>query len=1018
MKMSSITRVLLLLLMPGFVGVSLDGQSPGSPGGAAVKSLKDEMRMPWSRNDERYIRRWLVIGAFPSALETDCLNEHGGESGIQPVDSMTHRRPDGTTIKWHVLESWGDVANLLDAVEGPKETGVAYAFARIARPKDGKALLSVGSDEGVRLWVNGKLVLDRQGERSTTPDEDQVEVDLSSGDNNLLVKVSQTWGPWTFCLRVLEPGAALTRKVEIGPSVVRMEPGELSIKTDIGSERADLEPVQVEVVGPGGKAFFSKTASRGAVLAIDGRNWPDGPYEVRCTTSTLTGRLYATHLPWYKGDALLLARELATAAAQADPAKPEGFTLKMLADLVQDRLGLKPDEARGNPWWKIHSPLMEFQEIKLEAGGESARVRPHGFVRLAYRDDVDGSPQFCRAYLPAGYDPARKWPLVLQLHGYNGANPPYVRWWSVDSRHPGIATEYAQHQQVIYLEPHGRGNTSYQGLGDNDILRVMALAKERFSVDEDRIYVTGDSMGGWGTWNVGTRHPDLFAAIAPVYGGADYHAQLSEEHLGRLSPVERFQLEKQSSFALADGLLNLPIFIHHGDVDRSVNVDYSRWAVRLLSRWGYDVRYREIPGRGHEALDVMDDIIEWFLQHRRNPDPRHVRIRSAELRYGTAYWARIEQASDPMDFMVVDTEVVGPNVVRLDTQNVLEIVLSPSAALVDRSKPLKVIWNGSAQNVEFKEGLARLRAAGHLVGQMRKSPELPGTIADFTTTPFAVVIGTASRDPEMVEMCRAKADAFIRYWRQWQNQEPRVFKDSDLKDSEAARYSLLLIGGPEANLVTARLAGRLPLKILSNRVIIGEESFEVADAAVQVIYPNPLDSSRYVLISAGTSADGMYFLDPNPRDSGDWDFVVLDGRVPSKGQQVGAEKLRVVSGVFGPDWMVKDHLVVRGDVEARAVSRLLRRPRVGRGVDPSGFSAYAGRYQIEGGPLITVTTEGDRLMASVPGDPTIELFPESESDFFIKEANVRLSFQKDAAGKVSGLVGEQNGREFQARRLE
>ncbi len=111
--------------------------------------------------------------------------------------------------------------------------------------------------------------------------------------------------------------------------------------------------------------------------------------------------------------------------------------------MVEDRLGGKLGEASGNPWWKIHSPLMEYDELMLERSGQTGRIRPYGFVRLAYRDEVDGSPQFCRAYLPAGYDPAKKWPLVVQIHGYNGANPVYVRWWSADQRHADVDTEFS-----------------------------------------------------------------------------------------------------------------------------------------------------------------------------------------------------------------------------------------------------------------------------------------------------------------------------------------------------------------------------------------------------------------------------------------------------------------------------------------------------------------------------------------------------------------------------------------------
>ena len=62
-----------------------------------------------------------------------------------------------------------------------------------------------------------------------------------------------------------------------------------------------------------------------------------------------------------------------------------------------------------------------------------------------------------------------------------------------------------------------------------------------------------------------------------------------------------------------------------------MNVEYSRWAVKMLQRWGYDVRYHELPGRGHEDMKVQPGIWEWLLQHRREAHPRRVRVRAADL---------------------------------------------------------------------------------------------------------------------------------------------------------------------------------------------------------------------------------------------------------------------------------------------------------------------------------------------------------------------------------------------------
>ena len=971
--------------------------------------------MPWQRGERNFLRLWLVARPFPCGLETDCLSGQGGEAGTRATDGLEQKRADGTSVKWHSQKSWGDVV-AFDDLTGSKDGAVAYAFTKVSRSKSGKALLLAGSEEGIRVWLNGKQVLAKDGLRSLTPDEDQVEVDMNAGENTLLVKVSAAR---SFSARVLEPGTVVARKAEIGPSIVKLLPDGFTLKTDVGAERTGPEAVKIEVIQPGGKVVLSTRASRGASMAVDAKNWPDGPYEVRCSTRTFTGLLHVTHLPWYKGDSLIKARELAATAAAADGSKPEGFTLKMLAELVEDRLGSKLSEAKGNPWVKIHSPLMEYDEMMLERKGQTGRIRPDGFVRLAYRDEVDGSPQYCRAYLPADYDTAKKWPLVIQMHGYNPANPVYVRWWAADSRYPGIDAEFSNHQGVIYMEPHGRGNAQYLGMGDSDVVHAIAEAKRLFSVDEDRVYLTGDSMGGWGTWEISSRHPDLFAAIAPVFGGSDYHSRMSEEELAKLSPLDRFSQEKESTWAMAEGLLNVPIFVHHGDADQSVNVEYSRWAGRLLQRWGYDVRYHEFPGRSHEALESQNGnmSIEWFLQHRRNPNPRHVRIRSAELRNASAYWAHVLQAASPLAFMVVDAEVVDRNVIRLDTENVLDLALSPSAALVDPAKPVTVVWNGSAQEMRLQNGELRLTDILYKPVSLHKNNRLPGSTTDFTATPFAIVTGTVSKDPEMVAMCRKKAEAFIATWRDWQKQQPRVFQDTEMKDADMAKYSLLLVGGPEANRVTAQLAARLPLQIAADRVTIDGKGFPVKDAAVQMIYPNPLNPERYVWIVAGTSADGMYFSDPNPQRLSDWEYSIVDGRIPGYKQSASSLDTRVVSGMFDYNWRFSDSLARPGDAEIRAKGRQMHRPKTNLAVDPKVWETYAGRYQIEKGPLIELFQEGKRLMMKLQGQSEAdELLPESETEYDIPKYGVWMSFVRDASGKVTGFTGYQDGN-FEAKKL-
>jgi dienelactone hydrolase len=963
----------------------------------SAAGLKDEMRQPWQRGNTDYLRRWLVLGPLDCDLPTDCLQ---GEAGARPADGTEQKVARGEAAKWRRTDSWDDTVDFGDGKDGQ----VAYAFATIAREKAGKARVSIGSDDGVRVWLNGKLILSRDARRAILPDEDSLDVDFQAGDNALLVKVEATS---RAAVRVLEAGATLARHYEIGPSLIEMQPEMFTVRTDATKERAGAAPVRIEVLRPGGEVRFTKSAPRGDLVVVDAKGWPDGPYEIRASTVNARGLRYTTWLPWFKGDALAKARELAKEAAAADATQPAGFTLRMLLEMVEDRLGMKLAEAKGNPWTKIHSPLMEFDELMLERTGQAGRVRPGGFVRLAWRDETDDTPQYCRAYLPVAYDAAKKWPTILQLHGFNPANPPYVRWWSADSRYSG-GSEFSGNREFIYIEPHGRGNTQYNSFGNADVISCLNEAKKLFAVDENRVYLTGDSMGGWGTWNVATRHPHLFAAIAPVFGGVDYHSEMSDEELAQLTPIERFLKERDSSWAPAESLNNLPIFVHHGDIDAAVNVEFSRWGVRMLQRWGYDVRYKEYPGKGHEALAWNGSLMsgEFFLQRERDANPRQVRIRSAELRHAQAYWVRVEQRGRPLEFMLVDAEVVDRNVIRLDTQNVVDVVLSP-AALVDASRPVSVVWNGVARDLRLANGELRLTDASYAPATLRKTRTLPGSTNDFFNTPFAVVVGTSSKDARTREIVRMRAEEFANAWKEWQKYPPRYFLDTEISDADIAKYSLILVGGADANRVTAQLSPKLPLKIRGDTITIGDaragKTYTAPNAGVQLIYPNPRNAARYVWISAGTSAYGLGHAAPNPFQIGEWDFFIEDGHLPPFKKQLPRERTRVVSGMFDQNWRFDSAFVLAGDSKVRADGRRMGMPS-GAKAAPGLMAELAGDYQLNPGPLVNVTTRDGKLFASVgPQEGELELI--EGLSFYVPRFLGWVTFERDASGKIAAFKG-------------
>ena len=142
------------------------------------------------------------------------------------------------------------------------------------------------------------------------------------------------------------------------------------------------------------------------------------------------------------------------------------------------------------------------------------------------------------------------------------------------------------------------------------------------------------------------------------------------------------------------------------------------------------------------------------------------------------------------------------------------------------------------------------------------------------TTPFAVVIGTSSKDPEMARQLRAKADGFIAAWTDWQKFAPRVFEDGKITDADIARYSLLLFGGADANSVTAKLAAKLPLRLSKDRVMLDGQAVAGANALVQLVYPNPRNADRYVWLVAANSPDALLGTSVTPYNLTEWDWTI------------------------------------------------------------------------------------------------------------------------------------------------
>jgi predicted peptidase len=196
-------------------------------------------------------------------------------------------------------------------------------------------------------------------------------------------------------------------------------------------------------------------------------------------------------------------------------------------------------------------------------------------------------------YLPESYDPDKDktWPLLVFLHG-SGERGNDIEKIKVHG--PPKLIEAGQHFPFIVLSPQCPDKRDW------DAETIYALVKNiagRYMVDENRIYVTGLSMGGWATWDLAMAYPGYFAAIAPVCG-----------RINRNYPRR------------ADELKSMPVWAFHGAADDVVPVTDAAKMIRLLQDAGGNARITIYPGANHDSWTETynnPELYEWLLKQSR-----------------------------------------------------------------------------------------------------------------------------------------------------------------------------------------------------------------------------------------------------------------------------------------------------------------------------------------------------------------------------------------------------------------
>jgi len=163
-----------------------------------------------SLKPDEFMTKWLVLGpisVFEGQPEPGNPDAQKKSFDAAPF-SLEHFQPKtvvvGNEYTWTVLRSESNLVDLV-GVFGPKEYVAAYAWAQIDMPQEGRVVLGVGSDDAVKVWLNGELVHENWTQRAASPDSDVVPVTFKKGPNQLVLKIQNGHGDWGFACRLMSP---------------------------------------------------------------------------------------------------------------------------------------------------------------------------------------------------------------------------------------------------------------------------------------------------------------------------------------------------------------------------------------------------------------------------------------------------------------------------------------------------------------------------------------------------------------------------------------------------------------------------------------------------------------------------------------------------------------------------------------------------------------------------------------------------------------------------------------------
>lgn len=563
-----------------------------------------------------------------------------------------------------------------------------------------------------------------------------------------------------------------------------------------------------------------------------------------------------------------------------------------------------------------------LQRAEAFKSGQTPWTKQKGLVVRGYRSKIDGSVQPYGMVIPEEYAgaPSR---LDIWCHG-RGETLSELAF--VDQRRKQVGQ--ISPKGSLVLHPYGRYCCANKFAGDIDLLEAIDHANKFYAIDEDRVIVRGFSMGGAAAWQFAVNYAEKWCAANPGAGFSETPEFLGGFQNEDVSGAPWYQKKLWHWYNATDNALNLencPTVAYSGEIDKQKQAaDAMEHALR-----GEHVDLLHIigPQTGHkihpDSLIEIEKRLASIAAIGRDRSPREVHLSTWFLRYNRMHWIVADSLQEHWERGRIHARITGQSEVTIKLQNItaftidmpsghcpLSLLVKPTVIIdgqtlevtrpkVDRS------WRVHFQlkNSKWSQSLGIELEQSPMEGaplKFYKKHGLSGPIDDAFMDKFLFVKPTKAGWSEKVDAwSKAELERAQFEWRRQFRGDAPTKDDIAISDVDIAANNLVLWGDPQSNAVLAKIADKLPVQWSKDKLVVNGKTYDATTHAPVLIYPNPLNPAKYVVINSSFTYREYDYLNNARQVAKLPDWAVIDLTKPKTSQAPGGI---TDAGFFNETW--------------------------------------------------------------------------------------------------------------------